>query len=160
MRQILPAEERHIPDLLRLLRQINMIHHLGRPDLFKGPATKYSEAELKALLSSAVSRIFVCEEGDLVLGYAICELKEIPETALLHARKELYLDDLCVDEPFRGQGIGHLLFERVRAEAAVLGCHHLNLTVWSLNPSARRFYEACGMLPLKTTMELRLDPKE
>ena len=38
--QIRYAEERDIDDILRLLVQVNMVHHTIRPDLFKGPATK------------------------------------------------------------------------------------------------------------------------
>ena len=36
------AKENDIPDVLRLLVQVCMVHHNGRPDLFKGPATKYT----------------------------------------------------------------------------------------------------------------------
>ena len=50
MKKVWPAEEKHIPDLLRLLVQVNMVHHNGRPDLFKGPATKYDASQLAALL--------------------------------------------------------------------------------------------------------------
>ena len=48
MKRIIPAEEKHIPELLRLLVQVNMVHHNGRPDLFKGPTTKYDADELAA----------------------------------------------------------------------------------------------------------------
>lgn len=40
------AEAKDIPGILDLLIQVDMVHHLGRPDLFKGPATKYNAAEL------------------------------------------------------------------------------------------------------------------
>ena len=40
------ATEKDIPRILELLVQVNMVHHLGRPDLFNGPATKYTEEEL------------------------------------------------------------------------------------------------------------------
>ena len=50
MSRILQAEEKHIPEMLRLLVQVNMVHHNGRPDLFKGPTTKYDADELKVLL--------------------------------------------------------------------------------------------------------------
>ena len=41
------AEHRDIDDILHLLTQVNMVHHRIRPDLFKGPATKYSREELE-----------------------------------------------------------------------------------------------------------------
>ena len=42
-----PARPEDIPAILELLVQVDMVHHEGRPDLFKGPATKYSAEELE-----------------------------------------------------------------------------------------------------------------
>ena len=44
------AEKKDITDMLRLLTEVNMVHHTIRPDLFKGPATKYSHEELEQKL--------------------------------------------------------------------------------------------------------------
>ena len=43
------AEIKDIPGILNLLVQVDMVHHEGRPDLFKGPATKYNAEELKGI---------------------------------------------------------------------------------------------------------------
>ena len=156
MSRIRKAEERDVPELLRLLVQVNMVHHEGRPDLFKGPTTKYDAGELRKLLASPEHRIFVCEEKSSLLGYAMCELQVTEETRLLQPVKTLYIDDICVDETARRRHVGQALFDRVKEEASSLGCGRITLNVWELNPGARRFYEALGLLPLKTTMELRL----
>ena len=47
------AEALDIPAILNLLAQVDMVHHNGRPDLFKGPATKYNAAELESILADA-----------------------------------------------------------------------------------------------------------
>ena len=49
MNTIRRAQDRDIPGVMRLLVQVDMVHHAIRPDLFKGPATKYTEDELKAI---------------------------------------------------------------------------------------------------------------
>ena len=41
-----PATKTDLPALMSLLVQVNMVHHVGRPDLFRGPTTKYTEAEI------------------------------------------------------------------------------------------------------------------
>ena len=156
MRNVLPAEVRHIPEILRLQLQVNMVHHNGRPDLFKGPTTKYDADELAALLADPAHRIFVCEEDGAVLGYAIGELTETPDSRLLHGLTTLYIDDICVDETARGKKVGELLFGRMKQEAAACGCYNLTLNVWALNPGAYAFYEHCGLVPQKTTMEMVL----
>ena len=37
------AEKRDIPSIIELLHQVNMVHHVLRPDLFKPNTTKYDE---------------------------------------------------------------------------------------------------------------------
>ena len=36
------------------------------------------------------------------------------------------------------------------------GCDRVTLNVWSLNTGAMRFYEKCGLSPLKVTMEQKI----
>ena len=67
--------------------------------------------------------------------------------------KTLYIDDLCVDEARRGQHIGKSLYEYVLRFARENGFYNVTLNVWSLNESAMKFYEACGLVPQKVGME-------
>ena len=153
IRKAAPAE---IPQILKLLVQVNMVHHNGRPDLFKGPATKYSEKELKKLLRDETRPIFVCMNGDTLLGYAFCILKEVKDDQLLESCKTLYVDDLCVDETSRGNGVGKALMTHAVQYAKDCGCHNVTLNVWSFNEKAMRFYQSFGMYEQRRTMELLL----
>ena len=58
-----------------------------------------------------------------------------------------------MDEKERGSGIGKILYESVIAKAKEMGCYNVTLNVWECNQTAKRFYEKCGMVPLKTNME-------
>jgi len=148
------AEERDIPALLRLLVQVNMVHHEGRPDLFRGPATKYSREELRALLRDDGRPIFVyADEEDRVLGYAFCILQQHVGSALMTDVKTLYIDDLCVEEACRGQRVGTALYEYVLDCARALGCYNVTLNVWALNESALQFYRKRGLSVQKIGME-------
>ena len=153
IRKAAPAE---IPQILKLLVQVNMVHHNGRPDLFKGPATKYSEKELKKLLQDETRPVFVCMDGDTLLGYAFCILKEVKDDRLLESCKTLYVDDLCVDETSRGNGVGKALMTHAVQYAKDCGCHNVTLNVWSFNEKAMRFYQSFGMHEQRRTMELLL----
>lgn len=145
-----------IPRLIDLLQQVNRVHHLLRPELFKPDTTKYSEPELQTLLTDASKPIFIYEDGE-VLGYAFCQVSQIQDDRLLQDRKTLYIDDLCVDEKARGTHIGTALFEFVRRYARSIGCQALTLNVWAGNDPALRFYQTMGMHPQKTSMELELN---
>ena len=41
------AEKRDIPRVLELLTQVCMVHHNGRPDIFKADSQKYHAEELE-----------------------------------------------------------------------------------------------------------------
>ena len=151
------AEERDIPAILDLLVQVNMVHHLGRPDLFRGPTTKYSAEELRAILKDAEKPVFVYTSDDgQVLGHGFCVLEHYGGR-LMTDRDTLYIDDICVSEQARGQGVGRSLYEHILAWARDKGCYNVTLNVWTCNPGAMAFYEKMGLQPYKIGMEKILD---
>ena len=150
------ACEKDIPKIEDLLLQVCLVHHNGRPDIFK-VGTKYSKEELKALLNDESRPILVSvDENDEVMGYCFCIYQQHESNSVLTDIKTLYIDDLCVDEKLRGKHIGMELYEAAVALAKESGCYNLTLNVWSCNPSAMRFYEKCGLVPQKVAMELIL----
>ena len=148
------AQEKDIPRLLALLTQVDMVHHGGRPDLFRGPATKYTEQELRELLKDGRRPVFVwTDENDTVMGYAFCIFQQHIGDNVLTDILTLYIDDLCVDETARGSHIGTRLYEHVLSFAREKGCYNVTLNVWACNPGAMAFYEKCGLKPQKIEME-------
>ena len=151
--EIRRAQNGDINGILKLLVQVNMVHHVGRPDLFKGPTTKYSEEELKELILQDDKPIFVCVQDGEVYGHAFCVFQEHKGERLLEDCKTLYIDDICVDENRRGENVGKKLYQYVEEFAKKEGCHNITLNVWECNPDARAFYEKMGMGVQKTGME-------
>ena len=149
------AEPRDIPDIMKLLVQVDMVHHNGRPDLFKGPATKYTEAELAEILRNDKTPVFVLTDDtdSRVLGHAFCIMQQHETDHVLTDIRTLYIDDICVDENARRQHVGKRLYEAVLAYAKEQGCYNVTLNVWSCNPGAQAFYESLGMKPQKIGME-------
>ena len=151
--KIRKAALKDIDCISELLIQVNNVHHEGRPDLFLADKTKYSKEELKGILEDSDRPVFsAVNEDDTVLGYAVCEFQ-------VHGGnnqpdfKTLYIDDICVDRLYRKNHIGLALYQHVLHFARESGCYNVVLNVWEKNPSARHFYEACGMQVQKTTME-------
>lgn len=147
-----------IQRIIDLLHQVNMVHHVIRPDLFKPNTTKYSEQELEILLNDNSKPILVYDDGD-VEGYAFCQITEVKDHLLLEDNKTLYIDDICVDEHARGKHIGKALYEFVRDYAKSIGCNNITLNVWEGNDAAQNFYRNMGMRVQKTTMEVIINPK-
>lgn len=147
------ACENDIDDILKLLVQVNMVHHIARPDLFNGPATKYTKDELKEILKDDFRPIFVYFENGHVLGYAFCVHIQHLNDNILTDIKTLYIDDLCVDENQRGKHIGKALYEYVLEYAKENDYYNVTLNVWSGNDSAMKFYESVGLSVQKIGME-------
>ena len=147
------AIEKDIPKIIDLLGQVCLVHHNGRPDIFK-VGTKYSREELLAMLGDDSRPILVSvDEYGRVEGYCFAILQQYENNSVLTDIKTLYVDDLCVDEALRGRHVGKALYEAAVALAKAEGCYNLTLNVWSCNPSAMKFYEKMGLVPQKTYME-------
>ena len=149
------AQDRDVPGMIDLLQQVGEVHHQIRPDLFRAGAQKYNEADLAALLQDPERPIFIAEIDGKVAGYCFCIFQITEHNPVLCDRKVLYIDDLCVDESVRGQGIATKLYSHALDYAKSLGCQAVTLNVWCGN-DAQIFYEKCGMKPQKIGMEFIL----
>ena len=158
MNTVRRAEIGDIPAILELLVQVDMVHHNGRPDLFRGPATKYNADELKEIIANEKTPVFVCvnDEGK-VLGHLFGMIKQELNDPVQTDIKTLYIDDICVDEAARGQGVGRTLYDFIKGFAKQEGCYNITLNVWCCNPDAMKFYENMGLVPQKICMEQILD---
>ena len=148
------AKAQDMEGINNLLLQVCLVHHKGRPDLFKYGAKKYTDEELLAIILDDMRPIFVAiDESENVLGYAFCIFQQHLNNNILTDIKTLYIDDLCVDENIRGKHIGKQLYDAVLTFAKDSGCYNVTLNVWSLNEGAMKFYESCGLKPQKIGME-------
>lgn len=150
------AQTQDIPGMIRLLYQVGGVHHDIRPDIFRPNALKYTQSALEELLKDESKPIFVADDNGSVAGYCFCQIRDYTGSTALTDRKELYIDDLCVDETRRGQHIGSVLYDHAVAYAKEIGCAFLTLNVWCGNDSAMRFYEKMGLKQRSITMENKL----
>ena len=145
-----------VTGILELLRQVGQVHHAGRPDLFRAGAQKYSASGVLALLNNSHTPIFVAAEEGEVKGYCFCQIKEVSQDPVMTDRVELYIDDLCVRENCRRQGIATALFEAVKGYARGRRCDEITLNVWACNREALAFYQKLGMTTQKIGLEVKL----
>ena len=152
------AADKDIERIHELLAQVALIHHNGRPDLFKYGKSKYTDEELKELLYDKQRPILAAvDENDRLLGYAFCVFQQYTSNNIMTDIKTLYIDDLCVDENVRGKHVGKTLYDAVLDFARAHGCYNVTLNVWSCNEAAMKFYQSCGLKPQKVGMEIILD---
>lgn len=126
----------------RLARQVHGLHVSWRPDIFRMPEGEiYSEERF--LEAVRARQVYVAKLGGTVVGYALIKFKE-RDNANLVPRKSLLLEELCVDEAFRGHGLGTDLMEDIYALAKAFGCDDMQLSVYPQNDEAVGFYQKCG----------------
>lgn len=151
------ASSRDIPGMIELLLQVGEVHHKIRPDLFRSGAQKYDETALEELLKDPNRPIFAAVEDGKLLGYCFCIVEITKDNPVLMDQKSLYIDDLCVDEAYRGKHVGSLLYDFAVSYAKKNGCDTITLNVWCGNDSAMAFYESRGLKPRNIHMEAKLE---
>ena len=150
------AEAKDVTGILALLKQVGQVHHQGRPDIFRKGAQKYGASQVLAMLNSSATPIFVAVEKDTVVGYCFCQVKIYEHDPVIADHTEIYIDDLCVDENCRHQGLGKKLYQEVCRYAKMRRADTITLNVWCCNEGAMAFYQKLGLQPQKIGMEIKL----
>jgi len=91
------------------------------------------------------------KNGEL-LGWIICELR--------NWNRSFYVENILVDEKFRGQKIGEGLIKQAIDEAKKLNCRIVELETQNTNYSAVRFYSKSGFNITGLNTKLYSDSKE
>lgn len=126
-----------------LMRQVHALHAENRPDCYRS-SMSFEEGELRALIDDPAVDAFVAEIDGTVAGLAVLVHRKPPANPAMQPRRVAFLDDLCVDERFRGQGVGTALLQEVQRRAALRQADSLELMAWGFNESAIRFYQRAG----------------
>ena len=147
------AKKADIPQIINLLYQVGQVHHDLRPDIFRPVTLKYDENAVLTIMQNEDRPIFIAAEGDKVLGFGFCIVRRIEGNTVVNDMTEFYIDDLCVDENCRSQGIGEALYRHIYDYAKARHYRAVTLNVWSCNVRAMKFYERLGLQPQKLYME-------
>ena len=143
--------------ILPLQEQISKLHFTGRPDLFRNEIRTYTEKQFQKWLDSPDHVLLIAEVNGEVAGYAFSWVIPYRNHPTYRDFDSFYIDDLCVLEKFRRQGIGRALIAHCKIEAKRLNCKNMDLGVWSFNKDAIAFYESCGMKERTKRMEMDLE---
>ena len=114
----------------------------------------YEEGFLENYLSKSDKFILVSEIDSHIVGYLSCE-EHKDETG-----KYIYLDDFCVDERFRGYGIGTKLLTNAYEYAQNNNYDNLRLHVEKENHKSINFYNNLDFKPVSNDNNRFLMQKE
>ena len=125
-----------------LAKQVHKLHINWNSDLFLDVEEVISMERLNKLLET--DSIYVAKVNGEIVGYIIIDIKE-KDNGFMRYRKLLSIDTLCIDEHFRGQGIGTKILEFAKNIAKEQNCTDMHLTVNPNNENAIKVYEKFGM---------------
>ena len=123
-------------------RQVHAMHAAWRPDVFEMVEELYPSDRFEKAV--AEKQLYVARLDGETVGYGLVLVRHYNWPGVVD-RKVLMLDELCVDENHRHQGIGKQMMEDIKDLARELGCTDIQLGVYAQNKDAIAFYERAGM---------------
>lgn len=136
-----------------VMREVHALHVKNRPDLYIDMEEPYARDKFEADIENENMITVLAEENGEIMGICMAAFRE--QTCMVKKRT-VYMDVLCVREPYRGRGIGTKLFLHVQKEAKTKGAKRLDLMVWGVNEKAYAFYERLGMSVQRFVLEKKL----
>ena len=124
-----------------LARQVHELHVGWRPDIYEMPEELYTKDRFLSHIRSR--ELYVARENGTVIGYVLLKMRAYDWPGVVR-RKVMVIDEICVDEHCRGNGIGKQMMLEVRALAKAFGCTDMQLGVYPQNDDAVAFYQKCG----------------
>ena len=137
----------------RLAQQVHSLHVQWRPDLYEHTEELWPQDRFESAVSQR--QLFCAKINEAVTGYVLIKIRHYDMPGHVK-RKVLILDEICVDEVHRNQGIGTSMMIDVRAIANAFGCTDLQLGVYPQNNEALAFYQKCGFRIRSVDMHMKL----
>lgn len=146
-----------IPAIVSLNDEVHGIHVRLFPEVFK-PIEPAALAEwFGDWLGDDDKIVLVAEDDGGLVAYLTLRREERPAHLFARSRKCAYIDQVCVTEERRGQGIFQAMLEKARDVARQWGMSRLELDVWSDNTAARNAFMGSGFRPYIEKMKLLID---
>ena len=148
------AEEKDLSRVNELRKQVNDLHVMGKPEVFKAGFSRDLQDYIQVIRKDPEQEIVVAEKDGTICAFAVIHHISRPENPFMYERDFLDIDEFCVDEKYRRQGAGSALVRFIRDFAKEKGFHRIELNMWEFNQDALAFYEAAGFTTFRRYMEM------
>ena len=136
----------------QIMDQVQQLHVEWRPDVYKPASPLITMDMFEAILKDG--NWYVAEADGVVVG--ILELiKRHVESPAQVTKDVLFISTMAIDEKYRGKGIGHLFFEKVKRLKQEKGYDTIELQVNAKNRLAYEMYRKYGFTEKSINMELK-----
>lgn len=139
-----------------LMDQVHRLHVNNRFDIYKESKGLLSKEDFEKIISDKNMISILAEINETIVGFCIITIKNPVENKGLVSRRVAYMEDLVVDEDYRGNGIGKKLFVEAKKRAIEFNVDSLELMVWEFNKEAIKFYKNQNMKTRSRIMEIKM----
>ena len=154
MTEVRRARENELERVNELRMQVNALHVAGKPEVFKPGFPEELRNYIYAIHKDPEQFITVAVKDGTICGFAVLHHINRPENPFMKERDFLDIDEFCVDEAFRRQGIASEMIAFIWEFAKEKGFHRIELNMWEFNQDALAFYEAAGFQTFRRYMEM------
>lgn len=114
------------------------------------PQPKTIHTFMAAYVKNAAIKLIIRDRTKTMIGFGLLSIEQTDKGMVCH------IDEIFIDEPYRGKGIGTATLTRIIRHAEKQKASGITLNVSSINP-IRRLYERLGFKSVQVKYQLRLD---
>ena len=148
------AREDELDRVNELRKQVNDLHVEGKPDVFKAGFNDELYNHIYDIWNDPEQEIVVADADGIICGFAVVHHIYKAENPFMFERDFIDVDEFCVDERFRRQGIATEIITFIKDYIKEKGFKRIELNMWEFNQGALEFYEAVGFNTYRRYMEL------
>lgn len=138
------AKREDFCEIHKIVMQVHQLHVQERGDIYKDVDCLSIESFIEELANDC-NIYLVAEFKNQIIGICFSEIKEISNNKIMKNRKILHINNICVDENNRRNGIGKKLYKKTMEIAKEMDVDAIELMVWGFNENAINFYKNLGM---------------
>lgn len=138
------AREDELDRVNELRKQVNDLHVEGKPDVFKAGFNDELYNHIYDIWNDPEQEIVVADADGIICGFAVVHHIYKAENPFMFERDFIDVDEFCVDERFRRQGIATEIITFIKDYTKEKGFKRIELNMWEFNQGALEFYEAVG----------------
>ncbi len=137
--------------VLEIMNEIQDLHIAWRPDIYRENPDFFGKDYYLSFVGEDAA--YVAEVEGRVVGVLLLVFRHVENPAQV-TRNVVYIECMAVKEEYRGQGIGHRFFEKVKEIKKDLGFDVIELQVNAKNEAAMEMYRKYGFTEKSINMEL------
>ena len=133
------------PKLIASLNQeVQNLHYEIEPELFKPFSLESMTHMFAGMFRDPAMSAYVAYVDETPAAYLVVAERTLEENAFRYAYTVLYIDQVCVNSGFKGQGIGKALVDFAKQLAKEKHINRIEMNYWTKNNNSGEFFRSQG----------------